>query len=310
MSIRDRADYTKNCHLINSYLILTDGVGTLNYTSAADIVAAAQLVRKGKVISLALNFDDKGPQGAKTSYPALGRFNPIHLMLRTGTDAYSGVLDRRRIRSADDLVLMPLQASTQWDGLAHIFYGGQMYNGYDCRLVSTTGAAKCGIEKIKEKMVGRGVLLDVARAQGVNWLPDGFAITSDDLDRTAKLQNVQVRRGDYLIVRTGHMETALRLKVPVPTIVMNNASLAFEYHVQKFIHKEMCPEASEFLDINYAEVAKAFGAYGERVTSPDALKPALRRAEESGRPALIDVAISREVVPPVSRYEAVTKREL
>ncbi|MEE8074881.1 MAG: thiamine pyrophosphate-dependent enzyme, partial [Candidatus Binatia bacterium] len=78
----------------------------------------------------------------------------------------------------------------------------------------------------------------------------------------------------------------------------------------KFIHKEMCPEASEFLDINYAEVAKAFGAYGERVTSPDALKPALRRAEESGMPALIDVAISREVVPPVSRYEAVTKREL
>ncbi len=106
------------------------------------------------------------------------------------------------------------------------------------------------------------------------------------------------------------LETALRLKLPVTTIVMNNASLAFEYHVQKFIHKEMCPEASEFLDTNYAEVAKAFGAYGERVSSPDALKPALRKAEESGRPALIDVVISREVAPPVSRYEAVTKREL
>ena len=148
-----------------------DEVGTLNYTSPADIVAAAQLVRKGKVISLALNFDDKGPQGAKTSYPAMGRFNPIHLMLRTGTDAYSGVLDRRRIRSADDLVIMPLQSGTQWDGLAHIFYGNQMYNGYDCRLVASTGAAKCGIEKTKEKMVGRGVLLDVARARGVRWLP-------------------------------------------------------------------------------------------------------------------------------------------
>ncbi len=106
------------------------------------------------------------------------------------------------------------------------------------------------------------------------------------------------------------LETALRLKLPVTTIVMNNASLAFEYHVQKFLHKEMCPEASEFLDTDYAEVAKAFGAYGERVSSPDALKPALRRAEDSGRPALIDVAISREVAPPISRYEAVTKREL
>ena len=186
-----------------------DEIGTLNYTSAADIVAAAQLVRKGKVISLALNFDDKGPQGAKTSYPAMGRFNPIHLMLRTGTDAYSGVLDQRGIRSSDDLVIMPLQSGTQWDGLGHIFYGNQMYNGYDCRLVASTGAAKCGIEKSKEKMVGRGVLLDVARAQGVNWLPDGFAITNDDLDRTAKLLNVQVQRGDYLIVRTGHMKAKL-----------------------------------------------------------------------------------------------------
>src|ERR1044072_4748732 len=65
-----------------------DEIGTLNYTSAEDIVAAAQLVRKGKVISLALNFDPTGPQGAKSKYPAMGRTNPIHTMLRTGTDAY------------------------------------------------------------------------------------------------------------------------------------------------------------------------------------------------------------------------------
>ena len=63
-----------------------------------DIVAAAQLVRKGKVISLALNYDQHGPQTGKTNYPALGRFNPIHIMTRTGTDAYSGVLDSRKIR--------------------------------------------------------------------------------------------------------------------------------------------------------------------------------------------------------------------
>src|ERR687892_1803858 len=43
-----------------------DEIGTLNYTRAEDIVAAAQLVKKGKVISLALNFDNKGPQGART----------------------------------------------------------------------------------------------------------------------------------------------------------------------------------------------------------------------------------------------------
>ena len=50
-----------------------DEIGTLNYTTAADIIAAAQLVRKGKVISLALNFDHTGPQGAKSKYPSMGR---------------------------------------------------------------------------------------------------------------------------------------------------------------------------------------------------------------------------------------------
>src|ERR671936_776412 len=138
-----------------------DEIGTLNYTRAEDIVAAARLVRKGKVISLALNFDNSGPQGAKSKYPSLGRINPLHTMLRTGTDAYSGVLDQR------------------------------------------------GIEKTKSKMVGRGVFLDVARALGKRWLDDGYAITCADLDRTAKSQKVEVRRGDYVVVRTGQMEAKL-----------------------------------------------------------------------------------------------------
>src|SRR5262249_35063965 len=98
----------------------SDEIGTLNYTTPADIIAAPQLVRKGKVISLALNFAHTGPQGAKSSYPAMGRTNPIHTMLRTGTDAYSGVLDKRGIRAADDMVPMPLQCGTQWDGLGHV----------------------------------------------------------------------------------------------------------------------------------------------------------------------------------------------
>src|ERR1700755_894387 len=99
-----------------------DEIGTLNYTSAEDIIAAAKLVKKGKVISLALNFDPFGPQGGPTNPQPMGRSNPLHLMLRTGTDAYSGVLDKRGIRASDDVVVMPLQSGTQWDGLGHIFY--------------------------------------------------------------------------------------------------------------------------------------------------------------------------------------------
>src|SRR3954462_15754296 len=72
-----------------------DEIGTLNFTTADDIVAAARLVKKGKVIWPALNFAQHGPQGAKSKYPAMGRINPVHTMLRTGTDAYSGVLDHQ-----------------------------------------------------------------------------------------------------------------------------------------------------------------------------------------------------------------------
>ena len=183
-----------------------DEIGTLNYTSAEDIINAAKLVKKGKVISLALNFDHTGPQGAKSKYPSMGRTNPIHTMLRTGTDAYSGVLDKRGIRAADDMVVMPLQCGTQWDGLGHVFYENYMWNGYDCREVTSAGAQKCGIEKTKNKMVGRGVLLDVARYKGVDSLDDGYGITNEDLYNTAKKQNVALKQGDYVIVRTGMME--------------------------------------------------------------------------------------------------------
>jgi len=187
-----------------------DEIGTLNYTTPENIVDAGRLIRTGKVYSLALDFDQRGPQGGRKTSPApIPRFNPIHLMTRTGTDAYSGVLDGRKLRSADDLVIFPLQATTQWDGLGHIFYGNYMYNGYDCRNVTTAGAAKCGIEKTKSKIVGRGVLIDVPRYLGKRWLPDGYAIRNGLLDEVLEQQGTEVRRGDFLLVRTGHMEAKL-----------------------------------------------------------------------------------------------------
>jgi kynurenine formamidase len=187
-----------------------DQIGTLNYTRPEDIVAAARLVQKGKVFSLALPFDNRGPQGGKTNYPSTGRFNPVHVMLRTGTDAYSGVLDARKIRSADDLIIMPMQCGTQWDGLGHIFYGDHMWNGYDVRTVTSFGAQKCGIEQTRDRMVGRGVLLDIPRLLGQEHLPDGFAVTSDLLDSAERHFGAEVGRGDFLLVRTGQVEAKLR----------------------------------------------------------------------------------------------------
>jgi hypothetical protein len=83
-----------------------------------------------------------------------------------------------------------------------------MWNGYDARLVDARGAHRCGIEHVIG-MVGRGVLLDVARLKGVAFLEDGYPITSVELDATAEAQGVEVRRGDFCIVRTGQMEERL-----------------------------------------------------------------------------------------------------
>lgn len=183
-----------------------DELGTLNFISPEAIIAAGKLIRRGKVFSLGLNFDRNGPQKGLWG----NRFNPIHTMLATGADAISGNQDAGGLRYADDSVNMPLQCGTQWDALGHIFYGDKMWNGYDARLVDSNGAQKNGIEKTKDRMVGRGVLLDVARHCGVEFLEDGMAITNADLDATAKAQGVEIRQGDFVIVRTGQMEQRLK----------------------------------------------------------------------------------------------------
>ena len=183
-----------------------DEIGTLNNVTPQDIANAAKLIRKGKAFSLGLNFDNKGPQDGKWG----GRFNPIHTMLTAGTDACAGRHEKIGIRYADDMVSMPLQCGTQWDALGHVFFGEKMWNGYDARLVDSTGAEKNGIEKTRDKMVGRGVLLDIARYKKVDSLKDGEGISTDDLEKCAAAQKVEIRKGDFVIFRTGHMERCLK----------------------------------------------------------------------------------------------------
>ncbi len=178
-----------------------DELGTLNYITPEKIVEAARLVRQGKAFSLAIPFDDRGPQTG-----SFGRFNPIHFMLQDGADVAAGAQDHLpNIRYTDDAVTMPLQCATQWDSLAHIMFEGKMYNGYDARLVTSTGAKKNGIEKMRSKIITRGVLLDIARYKGKPWLEPGEAIYPEDLDGASAKENVRVGRGDIVLIRTGQM---------------------------------------------------------------------------------------------------------
>lgn len=179
-----------------------DERGTTNFTTPQMIAAAASLVRHGRVFSLALPFDRNLPSGVTGSR----RFLPIHLMLTSGADAATGGQDHLKgVRYSDDVIIMPLQCGTQWDGLAHGFDRGQMYNGYSMELVRSDGAKKNGIEKMSEVGVGRGVLLDVPLSQGKDWLEPGQSITAEMLDRCVDHQQTHVGVGDYVLVRTGHM---------------------------------------------------------------------------------------------------------
>jgi kynurenine formamidase len=171
-----------------------------------DIIEAGKLIKRGKIFSLGLSLKEPIQSGLFG-----GRWNPIHTMLATGTDAAAGNQDEPfpYLRYADDAINMPCQASTQWDALCHIFLDDKMYNGYDAKLVDARGAKKLGIEHVRDKMVGRGVLLDMARWKGVPWLEDGYAITNDDLDGCAKAQGVTIKKGDFVITRTGQQERCL-----------------------------------------------------------------------------------------------------
>jgi kynurenine formamidase len=186
-----------------------DQIGTLNNVAPEDIVEAGRLIRKGRVFALGLSLKEPIQSGLFG-----GRWNPIHTMLATGTDAKSGNQDDPApyLRYADDAINMPCQASTQWDALCHIFLDDKMYNGYDAALVDVRGAKKLGIEHVRDKMVGRGVLLDIARFKGVSSLEDGYGVTIDDLNDCAAVQKVEIRKGDFVIVRTGHQERCLAKK--------------------------------------------------------------------------------------------------
>jgi kynurenine formamidase len=171
-----------------------DERGTLNLITPDKLVAAAALVRKGAVFDLGIPFDDQGPQ------PGGGRINPVHLMSQTGdTQVFPG-----GFRYADDYIFMPLQGASQWDALAHVYYDDQLYNGYPASDVTVVGAFHDTIDRIAKGVAGRGVLLDIARQRGVDWLPAGEVITPDDLEAAIAAQGgVEVGSGDILLFRTG-----------------------------------------------------------------------------------------------------------
>jgi kynurenine formamidase len=164
------------------------------------VLAAAREIQRGAVFSLALPMDNDGPMRGVN-----GRVNPQHVMLRDGGDILADPDETGDIRVTDDAVYMPLQSSTQWDALCHIIFRGKAYNGRTPASVTSAGARFNSITNLKDRAVGRGVLLDLPRALGLPWLEPGSVIQDADLKECARLQNVEVGEGDFVLVRTGHL---------------------------------------------------------------------------------------------------------
>jgi len=174
-----------------------DERGTLNFIGPDVVRRAAACVRRGKVFSLGLAFAVDGPQIGQG-----GRVNPIHLM--SAIDGRLGA-DPDAPRYADDFITMPLQCATQWDSLAHVYYGGQLYNGAPASTIGAAGATRNAIDRVGSGVLSRGVLLDVARVRAVDRLRPGEVITPADLEAAERAEGVTVGVGDVLLVRTGHL---------------------------------------------------------------------------------------------------------
>lgn len=183
-----------------------DQIGAPNLVGPQQVAAAASEVRSGRVVSLCLPLDETGPQRGGR------RYNPRLRMTATGTDAVLGV----QLNSAglampggfgfgDDILDLPTQAGTHVDALSHVFHNGRMYNDVSASEVSATGAKKNDITNLAERLVFRAHLLDVPRFLGVDSLEPGFAIDTALLERVVEAQDLDLRSGDAVLVRTGFL---------------------------------------------------------------------------------------------------------
>lgn len=178
-----------------------DEIGTLNLITDEVVREAAACVRTGRRVPLALPLAHDGVQTGMIP----GRVNPLHAMVQINQEIFGP----GTVACSDDAVTMGLQAATHWDALTHVSHSGRLYNGRPAGTITAHGGAEfSGIDKARH-IVSRGVLLDVARARGVDRLDGAYAVTPEDLRAAEEFAGTRVRAGDIVLVRTGQMQVCL-----------------------------------------------------------------------------------------------------
>ena len=168
-----------------------DERGAANLQTAESVLAAARLIRDGKTYELGKVLDRTIPMSP-------GRSFSLNIQRTSGPNG------RNQQGGNEETVFTELgQMGTQFDGLAHQQLGPYLYNCVEAEKVARRGGfTKLGVEKAGS-FFARGVLLDVAALKGLDMLPDDYMITVADLEATMTRQNVEIRRGDAVLIRTG-----------------------------------------------------------------------------------------------------------
>ena len=193
-----------------------DELGTLNLITPAKRIAAAELVRVGESVSCAWDIggtsamSDRGVQRFMLATGELPMSEFRAQVAQSGVDPDRLVPDRRdddRSSGAGDYLGVAYHGYTvtHIDALSHVFWDGRMYGGRSSALVTSSfGATKQGIETLRGGIVTRGVLLDVARLRGRDWLEPGESVSPADLEACEAQHGVRVDEGDVLLLRTGY----------------------------------------------------------------------------------------------------------
>jgi len=172
----------------------TDERGTLNHLGPAEVKAAAALVETGVTVSLSRDFPTR--PGPENPWPAQ------HHMVIAGDDP---CIPGMGLEVSTDYIGIAFHgmASSHLDALCHVFQGGRMYNGHPASEVKSTGARRNTVMTLKDGLAGRGVLLDVPRALGVDFIEPDQLTTIADLEQAEAAEGVRVGKGDIVLIRLG-----------------------------------------------------------------------------------------------------------
>jgi kynurenine formamidase len=179
-----------------------DQKGAVNYLTNEAVLEGVQTVSDGNVFTLGTPIgDDEG----EPLWPE--RADAQHFMNIDHGHYASGKADGVGTReSADDLIHMYLHGATHFDALGHVWYDGKLYNEFD-QTTTMGGLQYCDIHPIADHgVVGRAVLLDVARHRGVDHLDASARITLGELRECAAEQETEIRDRSILLVRSGWIE--------------------------------------------------------------------------------------------------------